>query len=135
MAVIDFSTTPPDSYAYSTQRIGLKASLSSGDITVPVRYESLSRITAVPGPGCEMRVYVSSSPWSDIRADAAAGLLTYAAFTGAGPTGASNWMAWPEGNANGGVTSITTSHPDNYLGDAAIIAVAIGGAGVLEVSR
>ena len=135
MAVIDFSTTPPDSYAYSTQRIGLKASLSSGDITVPVRYESLSRITAVPGPGCEMRVYVSSSPWSDIRADAAAGLLTYAAFTGAGPNGVSNWMAWPEGNASGGVTVMTSSHPDNYEGDSAIIAVAIGGAGVLEVSR
>ena len=135
MAVIDFSTTPPDSYAYSTQRIGLKASLSSGDITVPVRYESLSRITAVPGSGCEMRVFVSSSRWSDIRADAEAGLLTYAAFTGAGPNGVSNWMAWPEGNANGGVTVITSSHPDNYEGSSAVIAVAIGGAGVLEVSR
>ena len=82
-----------------------------------------------------MRVYVSSSPWSDIRADAAAGLLTYAAFTGAGPNGVSNWMAWPEGNASGGVTVMTSSHPDNYEGDSAIIAVAIGGAGVLEVSR
>ena len=133
MAVIDFVSTEPGSY--SGQRIGLKASLSSGDITVPLRYESLSRITAVPGPGCEMRVYVSSSRWSDIQADAAAGLLTYAAFTGAGPTGASNWMAWPEGNASGGVTIITSSHPDNYDGDSAVIAVAIGGAGVLEVSR
>ena len=116
-------------------RFSFVASLTSGSITDPLRYHACSRITAVPGPGCEMRVYVSSSRWSDIQADAAAGLLTYAAFTGAGPTGASNWMAWPEGNASGGVTAITTSHPENYLGDAAIIAVAIGGGGVLEVSR
>ncbi len=133
MAVVEFEATEPGSY--SGQRIGLKASMASGDITVPLRYDPGSRITAVPGSGCEMRVFVSSSRWSDIQADASAGLLTYAAFTGAGPTGASNWMAWPEGNASGGVTAITTSHPDNYLGDAAIIAVAMGGAGVLEVSR
>ena len=133
MAVVEFEATVPGSY--SAQRIGLKATLASGDITVPLRYDSGSRITAAPGSGCEMRVYVSSSRWSDIQADASAGLLTYAAFTGAGPTGASNWMAWPEGNANGGVTIITSSHPDNYDGDSAVIAVAIGGAGVMEVSR
>ena len=75
---------------------------------------------------------ISSSRWSDIQADFAAGLLTYAAFTGAGPNGVSNWMAWPEGNANGGVTVITSSHPDNYEGDSAVIAVAIGGAGVAK---
>lgn len=116
-------------------RFSFVASLTSGSITDPLRYHAGSRITAVPGSGCEMRVFVSSSRWSDIQADFAAGLLTYAAFTGAGPNGVSNWMAWPEGNANGGVTAITTSRPDNYDGDAAVIAVAIGGGGVLEVSR
>lgn len=116
-------------------RLSFVASLTSGSITDPLRYHAGSRITAVPGSGCEMRVFVSSSRWSDIQADFAAGLLTYAAFTGAGPNGVSNWMAWPEGNANGGVTVITSSHPDNYEGDSAVIAVAIGGAGVLEVSQ
>lgn len=112
-----------------------KATIASGDITVPTRLPARARITAAPGSGCEMRVFVSASRWSDIQADITAGLLTYAAFTGAGPSGASKWMAWPEGNASGGVTVITSSHPDNYEGDSAVIAVAIGGAGVLEVSQ
>lgn len=88
-------------------------------------------ITAIPGAGCTMRVFKSTSTDADIQADVADASLSYAnLIAGTQPT-RSRWMLW----ASGAVTADTWQSPAQSEGDTAIVATATGGVGVLEVTR
>lgn len=117
---------------YGNAQRGEKFSLAAGAMT-PVLY--LARcgagVTVVPGAAATMRVFFSTSLQADIDADLADGSLSYANLLAGTPPNKSTWMLW----ASGAVTVVSFEGPEQNRGSVALLAMATGGPGAVEVTR
>lgn len=117
---------------YGNTLLGARFDLATGTMTRVIRFDRDGfGVTAIPGSGCTMRVFQSTSSAVDIIADLADGTLSYAnLIAGTQPT-KSRWMLW----ASGPVTVDTYQSSFQNSGNTAIVATATGGTGVLEVAK